>query len=82
MLRDLLAADESKSLEELMNPYLQTLSPYDDAGRAAYRIVGGQLPAMAVVNTAGRLLGAMTMEAALPKLLPPTSSVQRLKIYS
>ncbi|HEY2867093.1 MAG TPA: CBS domain-containing protein [Pyrinomonadaceae bacterium] len=81
-LRDLLAADGSKSIEDLMDPYLQTLSPYDDAKGAAYRIVGGQLPAMAVVNTTGRLLGAMTMEAALPRLLPPTSGVQRLRIYS
>ena len=81
-LRDLLAADETTSLEELMDPYVQTLSPYDDAKNAAYRIVGSQLPAMAVVNTTGRLLGAMTIEAALPRLLPPTSSIQRVKIYS
>lgn len=81
-LRDLLAADDSKGLEDLMDPYLQTLSPYDDARSAAYRIVGSQLPAMAVVNTTGRLLGAMTIEAALPRLLPPTSGVQRLRIYS
>jgi len=81
-LRDLLSADETKALDDLMDPYLQTLSPYDDAQSAAYRIVASQLPAMAVVNTTSRLLGAMTMEAALPRLLPPTSGVQRLKIYS
>jgi magnesium transporter len=81
-LPDLLAATDADQLDELMNPYLQTLSPYDDSTDAAYRIVGSQLPAMPVVNTTGRLIGAMTMEAALAKLLPPTSGVRRLRIYS
>ncbi|HYJ92399.1 MAG TPA: CBS domain-containing protein [Pyrinomonadaceae bacterium] len=81
-LKDLLAADNDRTLEDLMDPYLQTLSPYDNAGDAAYRIVGSQLLAMPVVNTNGRLIGAMTVEAAITRLLPPTSGVRRLKIYS
>jgi magnesium transporter len=82
VLHDLLAAADTNELDELMNPYLQTLSPFDDSTDAAYRIAGSQLPAMPVVNATGRLIGAMTMEAALAKLLPPTSGVQRLRIYS
>ena len=81
-LHDLLVANDTGELDELMDPYLQTLSPYDDSKDAAYRIVGSQLPAMPVVSKTGRLIGAMTLQAALAKLLPPTSGVQRLRIYS
>ena len=81
-LSELLASDDTQTLENMMDPYLQKLSPYDNAIDAAYRIVGGQLPAMAVVNSTGRLIGAMTVEAAVARLLPPTSGVQRLRIFS
>jgi Mg/Co/Ni transporter MgtE len=78
----LLAADDADELEGLMDPYLQTLSPYADSVNAAYRIVGSQLAAMPVINENGRLVGAMTMEAALANLLPLTSGLKRLRIYS
>lgn len=81
-LRELLSADASQPLEASMDPYLQKLAPFDDAIEAAYRIVGGQLPAMPVVDENARLIGAMTVEAAIARLLPATSSLQRLKVFS
>lgn len=81
-LRDLLAANDSQQLQDIMDPYLQTLTPFDDANGAAYRMVGGQLPAMPVVNIRGELLGAMTVEAAIARLLPSNTNFQRLRVFS
>jgi Mg/Co/Ni transporter MgtE len=81
-LRELLSAGDTQTLQDLMDPYLQALSPFDDANNAAYRIVGGQLPAMAVINTRGELLGAVTVEAAIARLLPSNINFQRLRVFS
>jgi magnesium transporter len=81
-LRDILITDETNSLEEIMDPYLETLEPFEDATDAAYRIVGGQLHAMPVVATDGRLIGAMTIDAAISQLVPATSSLQSLRVFS
>jgi len=81
-LRDLLTCDDEKRLEEIMDPYLETLDPFGLAGDAAYRIVSGQLSAMPVVNGEGRLLGAMTIDAAIAQLVPATSGLQTLRVFS
>jgi Mg/Co/Ni transporter MgtE len=81
-LRDLLRADDSGTLQDVMDPYVQTLTPFDDASRAAYRIVAGQLPAMPVINTRGEIIGAMTIEAAIGRLLPSNTNFQRLRVFS
>ena len=65
-----------------MDPYIQSLSPFDDANEAAYRMVSGQLPAMAVIDKDGKLIGAMTVEAAIARLVPTTSNLQRLRVFS
>ena len=82
LLRELLVADPEEQLENLMNPYLGTLDPYDQAADAAYRIVFGQLEAMAVINTDGRLIGAMTIGAAVSLLVPQSSGLVPLRIFS
>ena len=81
-LRDVLIADENKKLEDIMDPYLETLGPFDSASDAAYKIVGGQLQAMPVVEKEGRLIGAMTIDAAISQLVPPTSTLQTLRVFS
>jgi magnesium transporter len=81
-LRELLAADDELALDDAMNPYIQVLNPFDDAGDAAYRIVSGQLAAMPVINKDGAIIGAMTVEAAIARLVPATSDLQRIRIFS
>jgi hypothetical protein len=81
-LRELLAADDSQHLQDIMDPYLQTLTPFDSANSASYRMVGGQLPAMPVINTHGELIGAMTVEAAIARLLPSNTNFQRLRVFT
>jgi len=82
LLRDMLTADDDQTIEDVMDPYLKVLDPFDDAGDAAYKIVNGQLSAMPVVNTEGRLIGAMTIDAAIARLIPATSNLQTLRVFS
>lgn len=80
-LRELLAADPDASLEDLMDPYLETLDPYESASEAAHRIIGGQLEAMPVTSQ-GRLIGAMTISAAVSLLVPLANGSGRLRVFS
>lgn len=80
-LRELAAAGRDTTLEELMDPFLQTLDPYDSASESAYRILSSQLEAMPVTNAQGRLLGAMTISAAI-SLLVPVAGPNRLRVFS
>jgi Mg/Co/Ni transporter MgtE len=82
LLRDLLTIDDDRSIDEIMDPYIKILAPFDDAGDAAYKIVNGQLSAMPVVDPEGRLLGAMTVDAAISRLIPATSNLQTLRVFS
>jgi CBS domain-containing protein len=81
-LRELLAADPDEKLENLMDPYVATLSPFESAGEAAYRIVGGQLDAMPVVNDAGQLIGAMTIASAISQVVPASSGLHGVRVFS
>jgi len=81
-LRELLASDPNASLESEMDPYLATLDPFESASDAAYRIVGGQLEAMPVVNSQGRLIGAMTISSAISMLVPASSGLHGVRIFS
>jgi len=81
-LKDMLAAEDHVALDAIMDPYLQTLDPFSKAVDAAYRIVTSQLPAMPVVDGDGRIIGAMTVEAAISRLVPNTSALQQVKVFS
>jgi len=80
-LRDLLTMDEGNTLEQIMDPYVDAFDPFQAATAAAYRILDSGLPAMPVVNE-GRLVGAMTVDAAIAQLVAPTSELNTLRIFS
>ena len=81
-LRDILTADDGLKLEDLMDPFILRLNPYDSAVTAARRIINNQLPAMPVTGPDGDLVGAMTVDAALSQVVSDTSSLQTLRIFS
>ena len=81
-LRELLSADSKAKLEDLMDPYMETLDPFSGAADAAYRVVSGQLEAMAVTDTHGRLIGALTIAAAVALLVPRSSGLTQLRVFS
>ena len=81
-LRHLITESDEKKLKDIMDPYVETLNPADKAQDAAYRIIGAQHTAMAVIDSKGRLLGAMTIDAAITQIAPQNSNLQTVRIYS
>lgn len=81
-LRDLLADNDATELADIMDPYIAPLEPFAPAHDAAYRIVAGQLAAMPVVEGDGKLIGAMTINAAIDQLVPESSSLRTLRVFS
>ena len=81
-LRRVLSADPEESLENVMDPYVATLSPFDSAREAAHRIVGGQLEAMPVIGPRGQLIGAMTMSSAISQLVSASSGLRGVRVFS
>lgn len=80
-LRRLFVADDGQKLEEIMDPYIATLNCTDPAKEAAYRVVGSQLAAMPVVETDKRLIGAVTIDAAIGEI-SSTETSETLRIFS
>lgn len=81
-LRDLLTCDDEKTLEEIMDRRVPQLKVTEAAGRAAYRVIESQLAALPVVATGGRLLGAVTVDAAVLQVAPQSWGSQAPRIFS
>lgn len=81
-LRKLFTADDGDSkLEEIIDPYLATLNSMDSATEAAYRVVGSQLAAMPVIGLNKKLIGAVTIDAAISTITAANTS-ENLRIFS
>ena len=81
-LRDFVRARDEQRLEEIMNPYSSTLDPLEPANAASYRVLNGHMAALPVVGRDGRLLGIVTVDAAVMRVAPPAWSAQAPKIFS
>jgi magnesium transporter len=81
-LRDVLVADGSKSLGEVMDPYLLPLVPLEKAKDAARKVIDSGMSALPVVDPNGKLLGIVTVDSALVRIVPPKDAREILKIYS
>ena len=81
-LRSLVTANDAQRVEELMNPYLVTLHALDSVRDAAYRVLNSHLVALPVVGREGRLLGAVTIDAALSLVAPASWSAEAVRVFS
>ena len=81
-LRYFLTAEDNQTIEEIMNPYLVTLSPFDSPSDAAYQLLDSQLAALPVVGAEGQLLGAVTIDAAVAQVAPRSWRAQAPKVFS
>lgn len=81
-LRNFLIAGDDQRIEEIMNPYLVTLLPLESPQDAAYRLISSQLAALPVIADDGRLLGALTVDAAMGQIAPASWSSQNLRVFS
>jgi magnesium transporter len=81
-IRQLLTAEDDQTIEELMNPYLLALSPFDSPTEAGYRLLNSQLAALPVVGKNGELLGTVTIDAAVSQVAPRGWRAQAPKVFS
>jgi magnesium transporter len=81
-LRDVLVADESQPVSEVMNAAIAMLHPLMPAAAAARRVADQHLAALPVVGNDGKLLGAVTADAALLQIAPPSMSGTEPRIFT
>ncbi len=81
-LRDLLVAEEGRRLEEVMYRHLVTVHALEPADAAAQRVTDSHLAALPVVGREGRLLGAITVDAAIAQIAPQAWSAQAPRVFS
>ncbi len=82
-LRDLLVADDTPKLRDIMLPDPATIDPLETADAAARKVADSQLAAMPVVAGSERkLLGAVTFDAALVQLAPASWRDQAPRLFS
>ena len=81
-LQDLIVTDDERRLDEIMNSYVTTLDPLEPADVGAYRVLNSHLAAMPVIGREKRLLGIVTVDAAVMQVAPQSWTVQAPKIFS
>jgi magnesium transporter len=81
-LRHFLTAEDDQTIEEIMNPYLITLSPLDSPQEAADQLLNSQLAALPVVGNEGQLLGTVTIDAAVSQVAPRSWRSQAPRVFS
>jgi len=81
-LRRFVTAAEERVIGEIMNRDLLKLTPLEAPHPAAYRVLDSGLAALPVVNSDGRLLGALTIDAAVGLVAPRSWSAQAPRVFS
>ncbi len=67
-IRTLLTASDDECIESILNPYLITIQPLEPAAVAAQRVIESDLAALPVVGQHGRIVGTVTIDAAIAQL--------------
>jgi CBS domain-containing protein len=81
-LRDLLVRDEDERIADVMQRAVATLEPLMPAEAAARRVADQHLAALPVVSQDRRLLGAVTADAALLTISPPSMSGEEPRVFT
>lgn len=81
-LRQLFVAPEEKKLEEIMDAYVSTLRPLESASAAAYKLLRSHLTGMPVVDLEGKLLGVVTVDAAVATVAPASWTDVAPRVFS
>ncbi len=79
-LRELLLAEPDKRLSEIMVTNLKTVCPEDDESVVAAAISKYNLVAIPVVDSDGVLLGIVTVDDIIDRILPPKAKRKRKKV--
>lgn len=79
-LRDILLADQNARLSDIMATKLKTVSPEADEMEAAEIISKYNLVALPVIDAEGYLLGIVTIDDIIDRILPPAAKRKRRKV--
>jgi CBS domain-containing protein len=81
-LRDLVVKDDHSLLRDIMRRDVVAVDPLESGVAAARRVVEEHLAALPVVARDGRLLGAITVDAAVTMLAPASLRNQVPRVFS
>lgn len=81
-LRELLVEDEDAVLGEIANRFLVTLQPLEPARVAAFRLLDSQINALPVVSSDLRIVGVMTVDAAVGLVAPADWRQNATRVFS
>lgn len=81
-LRRIVIADENDRISDIMDQYVSFLYPLDDARLASFRIIDSHLAAMPVISPEGKLLGTVTIDAAVSMVAPRGWQNQAPRVFS
>lgn len=81
-LREFELADDDQLISDIMRAEISALDPLQSALAAAQRVADQHLAAMPVIARDGRLLGAVTIDAAVGQLAPVGWGKQAPRVFS
>jgi Mg/Co/Ni transporter MgtE len=81
-LREFSVAEDAQLVASLMNPHVISIDPLESSTVAARRVAEQHLAALPVLSRDGRLLGAITVDAALAQLAPASWRDEAPRIFS
>ncbi len=81
-LREFAVADDAQLIGNLMNKQVISIDPLESATVAARRVLEQHLAALPVLSRDGRLLGAITVDAALAQIAPASWRDETPRIFS
>jgi len=81
-LREFVLATDDQLIADVMRAEISTLDPREPAIDAARRVADQDLAAMPVIAQDGRLLGAVTIDAAISQIAPAGWGQQTPRVFS
>ncbi|MDQ4122072.1 MAG: CBS domain-containing protein [Acidobacteriota bacterium] len=81
-LRRVVIASSDEKISDIMDKYVSFLYSLDDARLASFRIIDSHLAAMPVIDANGKLLGAVTIDAAVSTVAPSGWQSQAPRVFS
>ncbi len=81
-LREFAVADDQQVIGGLMHANVSTVDALESAGEAARQVAEQHLAALPVTSRDGRLLGAITIDAAMAQIAPASWRDQAPRVFS
>jgi magnesium transporter len=81
-MREFAVADDGQLVAGLMNPRVKSIGALESATEAAQRVAEQHLAGLPVTSHDGRLLGAITVDAAMAQIAPASWRDQAPRVFS